>query len=262
MKWISPLVTKQKAFRTSLILAGVSLACLLLPFGVKSFISSNLVVVYTPFWGVSSKLHDFFEIYEINRQLKRTITEQMLELSRLRAYEKENDRLRRLLKFKEAVQYDLIPAKIVAVDPKRRENAVLTEVSPDASVIPDLPVVNVNGLVGKTTSILGRVVTIELLTSPDCRAAARDANTRVLGIVRWDGGRFLQFDNVELSDTVSVGDTVITSGLGGVFPENLPIGTIESVESGKSPFFKQIDIQPFVNFRALDELTILKRNEN
>ncbi|MBU1318964.1 MAG: rod shape-determining protein MreC [candidate division Zixibacteria bacterium] len=262
MKWISPFVIKQKPFRTSLILAGVSLACLLLPFGVKAFISSNLNIVYTPFWGISSKLTGAFEVYEINRQLKRTITGQMLELSTLRAHERENIRLRDLLGFKESVEYELIPAEIVAVDPKRRQNAVIAEVASDAVVTPNLPVVNVEGLVGKTMSTMGDVVTIELLTSPDCRAAARDANTRVLGIVRWDGGRHLLFDNVELSDSVCMGDTVITSGLGGVFPENLPIGTIVSISRGKSPFFKSIYIRPFVEFRALDELTILKRSEN
>jgi len=109
--------------------------------------------------------------------------------------------------------------------------------------------------------VLGDLLTVELLTSPNCRAAARDANTRVLGIVRWAGGRYLQFDNVSLSDTVNVGDTVITSGLGGIFPEDLPVGTIVSVEEGRSPFFKSIQIEPFVDFGALDELIILKRSE-
>ena len=56
--------------------------------------------------------------------------------------------------------------------------------------------------------------------------------------------------------------TLLIAGLGGIFPEDLPVGTIVSVENGKSPFFKTIHIEPFVDFGALDELIILKRSED
>ena len=259
MKWISPLATGQKAFRTSLILASLSLILLLLPLRTQEFVSSALqTVFYSYFRGVSNKLTDLSSVYETNRQLKHTIADQTLKLTALREYEKENVRLREILGFKESLGYELVPAEIVALDPKRRENAVIAEMSPDRMVSSDLPVVNVNGLVGKTISVLGNFVTVELLTSPNCRAAARDANTRVLGIIRWSGEEYLKFDNVSLSDSVDVNDTVITSGLGGIFPENLPIGVIASVEIGKSPFFKIVNVKPFVDFSALDELIILK----
>lgn len=261
MKWISPLLTRQKAFRTSLILVGVSVACFLLPTEVKTYVSGNLISAYEPFYGISNKIDDALEVYEINRQLRLTITGQMLELTTLREQERENDRLRELLGFKETVEYDLIPAEIIALDPKRRQNAVIAEIGRDAQVVVDLPVVNVSGLVGKTTSVLGDLVTVELLTSPNCRAAARDANTRVLGIVRWTGGKSLFLDNVSISDTVAVGDTVITSGLGGVFPEGLLVGTIVSVAIGESPFFKSITLEPFVDFGALEELIVLKKSD-
>lgn len=262
MKWISFAVVKQKAFRTSLMLAILSLLFLFLPFAARESVSSAIqTVLYSHFYGISNKLTDLFEVYEINRQLKANIVDQTLELTSLREHQKENERLRNLLGFKETLGYDLIPAEIIALDPKRRQNAVLSEISSEKSVSSNLPVVNVDGLVGKTTSVLGDLVTVELLTSPNCRAAARDANTRVLGIIRWEGGRHLLLDNVSLSDTVRVGDTIITSGLGGIFPESLPIGTISNVEVGRSPFFKTIDVTPFVDFGALDELMILKRSK-
>jgi len=262
MKWISPVLLKQKAFRTSLVLASISLLLLLLPFEMQQSVSSVIQkVFYSHFYGVSQRLTDLVDVYEINKRLKAEIAEQTLELTRLREFQKENVRLRDLLGFRESIEYQLIPAEIIALDPKRRQNAVITETSSEFAVSSNLPVVNVDGLVGKTTSVIGDFVTVELLTSPNCRAAARDANTRVLGIIRWEGGGTLLFDNVSLSDTVVVGDTVITSGLGGIFPENLPIGSVESVETGDSPFFKTIKVKPFVDFGALDELMILGKEE-
>lgn len=266
MKWISFAVVKQKAFRTSLTLAALSLLFLILPFAARESVSSAIqTILYSHLYGISNKLSDQFEVlfkvHEKNRKLNARSVAQTLELTLLREYQKENERLRNLLGFKETLGYDLIPAEIIALDPKRRQNAVLSEISSEKSVSSNLPVVNVDGLVGKTTSVLGDLVTVELLTSPNCKAAARDANTRVLGIIRWEGGRHLLLDNVSLSDTVRVGDTIITSGLGGIFPENLPIGTISNVEVGRSPFFKTIDVTPFVDFGALDELMILKRSK-
>ncbi len=71
----------------------------------------------------------------------------------------------------------------------------------------------------------------------------------------------LVLDNLSLSDSVLVGDTIITSGLGGIFPPDLPIGIVQSVAEGKSPFFKEIEVEPFVDFGALDELVILVKRE-
>lgn len=262
MKWTSPAVVKEKAFRVSLVLASVSLLLVFLPFEMQRSASSVIQkVFYSHLYGVSQRLTDLVDVYEINKRLKAEIAEKTLDLTQLREFEKENVRLRDLLGFRESVEYQFIPAEIVALDPKRRQNAVITETSSEFTVSSNLPVVNVDGLVGKTTSVIGDFVTVELLTSPNCRAAARDANTRVLGIIRWTGGGTLLFDNVSLSDTIVVGDTVITSGLGGIFPEDLPIGTVASIGIGDSPFFKTIRVKPFVDFGALDELMILGKGE-
>ncbi len=262
MKWNSTVALGQKAVRTSLILAGISLLLLFLPYGARQSVSTAIrTLFYSHFEKISDKLDFLVNVYEINQQLKRDNAKQNLELAALREYEKENARLRELLGFRDRSGYELIAAEMVAVDPKRRENAVISKVISGAAVSSNLPVVNVDGLVGKTTSVLGDQVTVELLTSPNCRAAARDASTRVLGIIRWAGGRTLLLDNVSLSDSVHAGDTIITSGLGGTFPDNLPIGTVSSVEIGRSPFFKHITVEPFVDFGALDELMILKLSE-
>jgi rod shape-determining protein MreC len=260
MKWISPLLSKEKALRTSLILAGISLTYLLLPHGTKGLMSSALQGVYSPFYGLSNRVTDLFQVYEENLQLKDTITHQMLHLAMLGEERKENSRLRSLLGFRETIQYDLVAAELITLDPKRRQNAVIVETRYGTGVSPDLPVVNTNGLVGKTSSVTSEQVSVELLTSPNCRVAARDANTRTLGIIRWEGGKLLRLDNVSYSDSVSEGDTIITSGLGGLFPESLPIGIIDTVYAGESPFFRTVEVRPFVDFGALDELMILKQS--
>jgi rod shape-determining protein MreC len=72
-----------------------------------------------------------------------------------------------------------------------------------------------------------------------------------------DRGMFL--DNCPRQGDVVVGDTVITSGLGGIFPEGLVIGMVTGVESPEKEFFYDISVDPAVNFNGLDELYILTR---
>ncbi len=190
MKWISSAALKQRPVRLSITLGLASLTLLFLPISAQEFLSSIIQqVFYSPFYGISHRITDVFDVYEINRELKAEISQQRVKLTALREFEKENERLRDLLGFKERYDYSVVAAEIVAVDPKRRENAVIAETGTQTGLTRDLPVVNVHGLVGKTSSVIEDYVTVELLTSPNCRAAARDANSRVLGIIRWNGSR-------------------------------------------------------------------------
>jgi len=90
-----------------------------------------------------------------------------------------------------------------------------------------------------------------------CRVAARDQRSRILGIVKWKSGPYLSFENVSPADDVAKGDTVVSSGLGGIFPEGLVIGTIKSVAADTASFFRKIELSPAVGFSALDEVFIL-----
>ncbi|MGE5693520.1 MAG: rod shape-determining protein MreC, partial [Candidatus Zixiibacteriota bacterium] len=120
----------------------------------------------------------------------------------------------------------------------------------------NLPVVHLNGLVGKVMDATPDAAVIQLLFDPGCRVAARDRRSRVLGIVKWKSGPYLSLDNVSLSDDVAIGDTIISSGLGGIFPEGLVIGTVKTALADTASFFRRIEVLPAVSFSALDEVFI------
>ncbi len=256
-------LAENKELGLAFILAALSFIILILPLSLKRPMAKYThIVTLSPFQGVAEKLKRLKETHETNKWLRQELLQRELEINLAREALEQNSRLRDSLGFQKRKEFALIPAELEAIDPKRRDNALLVSVRDGNQVEPDKSVVSLAGLVGKTTNVLGNTVTVELLTSPNCRVAARDQDTRALGIIRWERGTELLLDNVPGRDSVAVGDTIISSGLGGLFPEGLPIGTVEHVENPKRGFFKLITVRPFVNFNAIDELFILKEMED
>ncbi len=255
-------LAENKELGLAFILAALSFIILILPLSLKRPMARYThIVTLSPFQGVAEKLKRLKETHETNKWLRQELLQRELEIDAAREALAQNSRLRDSLGFQKRKEYTLIPSELEAIDPKRRDNALLVSVRDGNQVMADRPVVSLSGLVGKTTNVLGKTVTVELLTSPNCRVAARDQNTRALGIIRWERGTSLLLDNVPSRDSVAVGDTIISSGLGGLFPEGLPIGIVEQVEIPRRGFFKIITVRPFVNFNAIDELFILKEVE-
>jgi len=254
---------ENKDLGLAVLLAALSLILLILPLNLKQPLAKYThLVTLSPFQGAAQNLKNLVATSQTNKWLRSQLEESRLQVAFAREALEQNKRLRDSLDFLERKNYVLISAEMQTIDPKRRDNAILVAVRNSAVVAVDRAVVSLYGLVGKTTNVLGNTITVELLTSPNCRVAARDQNTRALGIIRWERGQNLLLDNVPLRDSINVGDTVISSGLGGLFPVGLPIGVIEKIDIPKRGFFKRITVRPFVNFNRLDEVFILKEMED
>ena len=120
-----------------------------------------------------------------------------------------------------------------------------------------LPVVSGAGLVGRVKRASPRNATIQLLTDPECRVAVRVSESREQGIVRYLPSKGLVLTNVPVDGQVKQGDLVISSGLGGSFPEGMSVGVVTSVKRDEDEIFAEVLLQPVVNFNAIDELYAL-----
>lgn len=256
MKWLSD-VYRNKRF--SFFITGLLLALFIfvLPAPSKLLIARAVqTVFYQPFWQALGKLEHLFTVYDVNVALQAELAR--LQLERL-TYEEsriENERFREMLHFLPKPQFDIIPADAVAYDQSRRLSTLVIKGAEPLAAL--LPVVDERGLVGRTTSSTGRTATVSLLVGPNCRVAARDKRSRSLGIVKWQAGRGLYLDNVAPENEVAVGDTLISSGLGGVFPEGLIVGTIKLVAARPGSFFLYINVEPVVDFGSLDNVMVLR----
>lgn len=244
----------------------LSVVLLLLPGEFKADISAVICkFTYGPFCALSNHIRELEAVREENRRLHRKVMELALRNSWLTEEHLENQRLRQLLGFRSELEHKVIPADVVAAEPNRRQFTVVINKGRRDGVRRNMPVVNMYGLVGKILEVSAENAVVQLMIEPSFRASALDQRSRVFGIIKPGSGFTLRLDNVPLPEDVKVGDQVISSGLGRIYPPGIKIGTISSVESERTfsddyqtfGIFKMIQVTPSVDFSRLEELFVL-----
>jgi len=195
-------------------------------------------------------------LYWDNERLRARLTRMQIELDEAIAQRAENNRLRSLLKLAERHPYELIAARVVGRSLDRLGGSLTIDKGEEDGILANRAVLTPDGLVGRverTTAHGARVLT---LLHRDCAVAARVERSRVDGVVRWDFGEqpTLYLLYVSSQEDVKVGDRIQTSGLGGIFPAGIRIGTVTRIGLEDNGLMKEITIRPAVNFRSLEEL--------
>jgi len=240
----------------------ISLVLLLAGQRVTGFVGNATVTLfYYPFFKLKNTISRLVSAGQETRALRASLIELSTRLQFFNEMLEENRRLRALLGFVPPAGFKIVPTEIVRVRGSGIPNTVLINMGDEDSIRVNQTVVNRNGLAGRVARVMNDYSVVYLLTEPRCRVAARVKRSREQGIIRYSMIRRMYLDNSPQQGDVKIGDTVITSGLGGIFPEGLVIGTVTSVDSPKREFFYNITIEPAVNFNGLDELYILARED-
>jgi len=188
---------------------------------------------------------------EENRKLK----EMLIQSDEVRL---ENERLRRLLDFKESQAMETLPARVIAEDASSWFRTISIDKGEDHGVIEGLPVVVAEGVVGRVVRSSSRVARVLLVTDASSAVASLLQDNRARGVCRGEGEQ-LSFDFVLRQEDVHVGDRVVTSGMGGVFPKGLVVGDVKSVDRQEFGLFQAITVAPAVDFSHLEEVLVLLR---
>ena len=170
----------------------------------------------------------------------------------------ENERLRRLLEFKEAQEIETLPARVIAEDATSWFRTVTIDKGSERGVVEGMPVVVAEGVVGRVVRSSPRFARVLLITDASSAVASLLQSNRARGICRGNGER-LVFDFVLRQEEISVGDRVVTSGMGGVFPKGLVVGEVTSVDRQKFGLFQAVEVLPAVDFSHLEEVLVLLR---
>jgi rod shape-determining protein MreC len=198
----------------------------------------------------------YFSLRRENDLLRRTNVDLADEASQLREAKLENDRLRRLLGFKETSRYPLMAAKVVGKNLTLLRNTLTLNAGKLDGVMPRMPVVGDGGLVGVVSNVSDHYSVVRILYNADFRASAKNQRARVDGILAWDGDDLL-LTNVAKNLDVVVGDTLVTSDYSSTYPPNIRIGTVSGVADQQGSLFKRVLVLPGVDFVKLEEVFIV-----
>jgi rod shape-determining protein MreC len=257
---------RRETFLQLTIFVLVSVLLLILPRDFKSDLSAFIFkFTYGPFYAFKNYVKELEGVQNENEKLRLKLIELSLRNSWLNEEHLENERLRKLLEFRSELEYNVIPAEVLSTEPNRRYFSVLIDKGSGDGLRRNMPVVNIHGLVGKVVDVSYSSAVVQLMIDPNFRASAQDQKTRVFGIIKPGSGSSLRLDNVPLREDIKIGDRVITSGLGGIFPPGIKIGVVTAVESEEDlsridrsfGIFKRVDVTPYVDLSSLEELFVL-----
>jgi rod shape-determining protein MreC len=146
--------------------------------------------------------------------------------------------------------------------------AITIAAGSDAGVRVEDPVITGEGLVGIVTRVTADTARIQLLTDQEAAVSAIDLRTGATGIVRHARGtrETLVLDRVRKQDDVEERDVIVTAAwragaLSSLYPKGIPIGEVTSVGLTDTDLFQQVQIEPYVDFGALDTVIVLQPSE-
>ena len=198
---------------------------------------------------------------EENQRLKKELGQSLEQINRCSETHLANDRLRHLLGFEKKVQRPMIPAQVVGRDPSPWSKTIIVDKGIREGVYQGASVVVPEGIVGIVVEASANYAKVLLLIDPNSAVDALVQQTRARGIVKGGGDDYCVFDYVLRKHAISVGDTVVSSGLDGVFPKGLRVGRISEIVRLNSGIFQKVSVSPFVDFEILEEVFVIGRTE-
>lgn len=177
--------------------------------------------------------------------------------SSLDEIKKENARLKRLLSFTETLSDESIGVRIIGEDLTPWRKRVVIDKGKSQKIDETGILVVPEGVVGRIIEVGPLTSTAILLSDPDSRVSVLSADSRSQGIIAGEGTGKLKMKYLALDAQVNVGEEIITSGVGGIFPKGLIVGTIESVSRDSDGLHLEASVKPSVIFSKLEEILCL-----
>jgi len=249
------------------------LALLLLPARSTARLKLAVGGLFLPLFGLAGSSHQLAEktgdvLTPRGELLKQNETLRQ-ENERLRAQAlqteeviRENNRLRAQLAWRQLQKtWALKPANVIARDPASWWRTVQIDLGSRDGMRTNLPVLTTSGLAGKIASVSFNRSQVVLLGDPDCKVAALVKETRDMGVLG-AGGPFhssLATLSCYSSKDASLkpGQSVVTSGDGGIFPKGIPIGQIVDSRQVEYGLYTEARVKLAANLSALEEVWVM-----
>ena len=214
--------------------------------------------VLAPAEAVSGWVERGVGVYWENEKLRQRAASLQMEVDAMRAERGENARLRHLLGLEQRHPYVLLAADVSGRRLDRLGGSGTLNKGSRDGVLENLAILTPEGLVGRVERVTPHQSRVLTLLHRDCAVAARVARTRVEGVLRWEFGDqpTLHLLYISSQEDVKRGDLVVTSGLGGIFPEGVRVGTIERVGLEPNGLMKEIVVKPSVDFRSVEQVLV------
>jgi len=200
---------------------------------------------------------------EENRQLKKDNLALQQQILDLHEAENENNRLQKLLSIPELPKLPRVVGKIIGQDTSFENLSFFINVGSKQGIKPRMPVVNGDGIVGTVTRVFKSSASFVTILDPSHDVDGIVTRTRARMIIEGKGKPLLaRLKYLDRAEDIRVGDKVITSGLDGVFPKGLNIGSIVRVDRPQAGVVQEAELRAAFDMGRLEEVMIIQYQGN
>jgi rod shape-determining protein MreC len=212
--------------------------------------------------GLFATLRELGTLRQENEALRQLANQLMIENVQLKEAEAENEDLRRLLQFARSNPHQdsraaEVIGRVIGRDPSSFLSYLTIDVGSEQGIKQGMPVVTDEGLAGRTAEVGFTSSKVLLVIDARSSVNALVQRSRASGVVEGVLGGGLVMKYISQDQSVSVGDVILTSGLGSNFPKGLVIGQVVAVHQQDIEMFQQAQVRPTVDLGRLERVLVI-----
>ena len=171
--------------------------------------------------------------------------------------EQEAKRLEELLGVQSSYNLQSTGARVIASSTSSWQATLTIDKGSAAGLSVGMPVISAAGVLGQIVECYPTSSVVSLLSDENSEVSAMVQASRAQGMLVGAADGSLRLAMVGTDQEVSVGDTIVTSGLGGVYPKGLPLGKVASVERNNAQIYLEIGVKAFASATANEEVLVV-----
>ncbi len=217
--------------------------------------TSNAIVAFS--YKVADNVTSYFRLRSVNEQLQAENAELRSQLAEFQNL--AEDSVEENAYHYAHLDYGCIPAKVIQLSTNKQHNFLTINKGRRDSLYQGMGVRNSEGVVGIVTNVSERFAVVIPIINTNSRISAKFLKNGYYGTVEWDGFdyRYAKLTDVASHLSVAVGDTIVTSGLSPVFPENIPLAIVESAVLHEGDSYYTIKVRLQTDFRKLNYVQLI-----
>lgn len=233
-----------------------------------SIISSAVGYITTGMQRVSATVvggenkKSYEELEAENQQLKKEVASLRTRLADYEDIKEENARLWKYYELKEENSgYDFVPASVIRRDPGELFYSFTIDRGTGDDISLNDPVVTENGLVGYISEVNRSYSKVTTILSPDLLAGAKDVKSKDTGVITGDADysdkNLVTMKKLAENNKIKVGDQISTTGIGGMYPENISVGKVKEVKYDNFDTSLYAVIEPYEDIQNVSDVVVV-----
>ena len=186
-----------------------------------------------------------------NKELRKEIRHLIIENTKTRALEIENNLLSQMLNYVAPPEASFVTARVVAEEGNAFSHAITVYIGDNQKILKGQVAIGTNGVIGRVESVGRNYAKIFLINDISSKIPVMIEKSRTRAILSGENTPLPKLIFVPLDAELEVGDTIVTSGVGGIFPAGLLVGRIVSIDSDG------IKVKPFNDLSRLEYVQIV-----